>query len=325
MAALAGAVLLLVAVEVAIRLLGVAPPKPKAYQDTIYISDPWLPYRQRPLISRDERASSGEFREVFQHSSAGFRDVEHSLAKSNGTFRILGLGGSIAYGSGVRFEESFFAVLEAELNWRGGGQAPVEVIKAGVGGFFPRAERLLLEHYGMAFSPDLAIVAFDPDDLLESYLGIDEFKIRDGFLKTSEARELGVVRTFLAVHTHVGRILFRRWSSRRHARQLERFRGHEDEAWQLVFGEFEAMKKILESAGGRLLVCFIPLRLDAGDPAPSRLRDFCARQGIGFVDTTPALAAAAARGDVYWKRDRHCTALGHRAIADALLGSGLVK
>jgi hypothetical protein len=35
-----------------------------------------------------------EFRFSSRHNSVGFRDVEHSLAKSLATFRILGLGDS---------------------------------------------------------------------------------------------------------------------------------------------------------------------------------------------------------------------------------------
>ena len=41
--------------------------------------------------------------------------------------------------SGVSFEQTYLARLEKDLNGRG-GLPPVEIVKAGVGGFFPAAQ-----------------------------------------------------------------------------------------------------------------------------------------------------------------------------------------
>ena len=57
--------------EILFRLTGIAPGLPKAYADGVYVSDPVLPYRLAPNISRDVLSKSGEFREQFTHNSAG--------------------------------------------------------------------------------------------------------------------------------------------------------------------------------------------------------------------------------------------------------------
>ncbi len=45
----------------------------------------------------------------------------------------------------------------------------MEIIKAGIPRFFPRPERLLLEHEGHTFQPDLILVGFVPNDVMDTY------------------------------------------------------------------------------------------------------------------------------------------------------------
>ena len=140
-------VAILLVLECAVRLLGVAPSLPGHKN----VADPYLPFRPRPLF-----VSQGHTKEYdceYGNNSLGFRDVEHAAEKPEGVFRILVLGDSFTYGAGVAFEETYPRRLEAMLNGRRGPHPKVEVINAGVYRYFPEAERLLLEHYGRDFSP----------------------------------------------------------------------------------------------------------------------------------------------------------------------------
>jgi hypothetical protein len=95
--------------EVLVRLLGAAPPAPKLYRDNVFVSDPVLPYRLAPGIRRTFTARTGEFRQTLTHNREGFRDVDHTLAKPAGTFRILGVGDSFTYGAGADFTNTYLS------------------------------------------------------------------------------------------------------------------------------------------------------------------------------------------------------------------------
>jgi hypothetical protein len=314
----AGALLLLVTLEGLVRLLGIAPPVPKMYRDPIYVPDPYLPYHQKPGISGNVPAGTGEFREIFTHNTAGFRDVEHPRAKPAGTFRILGVGASITYGSGTPFEQTYLYLLEQYLNAAPSPTQRVEIVKAGVGGFFPAPQHLLVEHYGLDYAPDLLLVSFDATDLSETFIGMDEMTVYDGPLKTTEMHELGRLRTALAVHTHVGRILFKTWSRHRRKRLMANYRPADPAVWDAIEQEFAAMQRLMTARGGRMAVCHIPLPDDPPIDLAGELQTRCARHGIPVIDTTPFLKRAAAQDALYWEMDGHCTPAAHAAIADAL-------
>ena len=65
-------------------------------------------------------------------NSRGLRDVEHELKKPEKTIRILGLGDSVTFGSGVFLEETYLYRLEQLLQQQG---INAEVIKSGVNSY----------------------------------------------------------------------------------------------------------------------------------------------------------------------------------------------
>lgn len=112
-------------------------------------------------------------------------------------------------------------------------------------------------------------------------------------------------------------------------------------AWQTLFGIIGSLSSDVAKSGARLTVAIIPSNIqvypelwkrfaaNAGpqvaaalDPeAPSRrLTRWCAEKGIGVVDLLPGLAAAG-RSNIYlyFPKNRHWTADGHRVVANILL------
>lgn len=77
------------------------------------------------------------------HNSSGYRDHEYARAKKPGVFRVIGLGDSYAYGSGVARDQVFLKVaerlLEAEL-----GPGRVEVLNFGLPGANTAMEAAML-------------------------------------------------------------------------------------------------------------------------------------------------------------------------------------
>jgi len=89
-------------------------------------------------------------------NSGGFKDVEHPRDKPAGTYRIVALGDSFAFGS-VPYEDNYLTLLGRRL---GTAERPVEVINMGISGAGPQDELALLLDEGLAYRPDLVLVSF---------------------------------------------------------------------------------------------------------------------------------------------------------------------
>jgi len=98
---------------------------------------------------------------TYRINSHGFRGPEISADKPPDTFRIIGVGDSFTFGTGVRREDTFLAVLEAILS--GPGRS-VEVLNLGVMGYDTASEVNLLRFFGLKFSPDVVIVCYFMND-----------------------------------------------------------------------------------------------------------------------------------------------------------------
>jgi len=100
-------------------------------------------------------------------NSQGLRDDEVSVPKSEGTFRVLILGDSIAYGTSVSRDKTFSSQLEHLLQEDLEG---AEVVNAAVTGYTPYNE---LQYYltrGRTFEPDVVVVAFCMNDVVNPRL-----------------------------------------------------------------------------------------------------------------------------------------------------------
>ncbi|MFH1842317.1 MAG: SGNH/GDSL hydrolase family protein [bacterium] len=312
--------------EAVIRIFNLAPPLNRVW---LFAADPLLPFKTKPNASGLLTAASGEFEYEFSYNSFGFRDIDHEYAKPPGVFRILGLGDSFTQGCGAPLQETFLYRLEAQLNSRTEVGAPVEIIKAGIGRYFPEPERMLLEHYGLRYEPDLIVVAFVPNDVIDTYRGIDAVALEEsGYLCTREAKRLGKVGVYLYLHSHLGRIFITRYVQQHIAAecqprpaQIFRQDGYHEQDWLTVEAEYEKMVQLARGAGAEILFCAIPRRppwQDYHRYPGRRLARWAARNNVEFVDLFPAMQAAASGEQLYYSQDFHCTPAGYRVIADTL-------
>ncbi|MDP7131234.1 MAG: SGNH/GDSL hydrolase family protein [Planctomycetota bacterium] len=93
----------------------------------------------------------------------GFKDYEYALRKTEDTFRIFVLGDSLAYGQGVRIDESFSKVMEVMLNKMSSSKV-YEVINSAVPGFNAVQEFSIQKTLGVHYQPDLYLVALCHND-----------------------------------------------------------------------------------------------------------------------------------------------------------------
>ena len=92
---------------------------------------------------------------ILRTNAEGFRDVEHSLVADDGVFRVVVLGDSFMEAYQVPLQQSFSRQLEKRL-----AEYSTEVINLGVGGYGTTQQYLTLEEIGLAYKPDLVVLAF---------------------------------------------------------------------------------------------------------------------------------------------------------------------
>ena len=131
------------------------------------VDDPRLLYRLKPGRQEyygDGKTPSGDY--TVTVNTLLFRGEERAPEKPDGVFRILCLGGSNVFGSGVNDPETWPTQLEAQLNERQPGR--YEVWNAGACGYVPYQMIVLGREAVTKYKPDLIIYAI-------SNLGIRPF------------------------------------------------------------------------------------------------------------------------------------------------------
>jgi hypothetical protein len=128
---------------------------------------------------------------LIRTNSLGLRDKTISKSKKPGTKRILIIGDSIAYGTGVDAEWRFSDFLSRALG------DDVEIVNAAVCGWGTDQELLFYENKGRELDPDLVILSFTmANDVLNNsldhlFLGTapkPRFVLRDGSLTLEEEK-----------------------------------------------------------------------------------------------------------------------------------------
>jgi len=307
------------ALEGLVRLFGLAPPLVEQYGN--YVSDPYLPYKPKPLSIRSGR--SDEFNYEYRHNSFGIRDVEHSLQKPAEVFRILGLGDSFTYGVGAAFEETYLFRLEEMLNARTGNHPTVEIIKAGIPRYFPEPERLLLEHYGLQYEPDLILVGFLPNDVIDTTLGLEAVQLSgSGYLVRGGASTDTI--NWLYINSHLFRIILRYYLSSTQTEVQANFQPQEADwllAEQKIASEFFGMIELAGQRGAEIVFVHIPQQgpwdVNAYGLA-LKLAQWSQSNNVTFIDVLPAMVEASPDQALYWEKDGHCTPDGYKVIAETI-------
>ena len=105
-----------------------------------------------------------EYTVEYACNAEGFRDeTAHPVPKPPNIFRILLLGDSFTWGSGVNYTEIWPVIFEQNY---GNHRPNIDIVKAGVSGYDTRQEVLYLQRLLPLFEPDVVAIAFLPNDLV---------------------------------------------------------------------------------------------------------------------------------------------------------------
>lgn len=321
-------VLMLAFLEAGVRIAGVAPGLPSQFSTNV--ADPYLPWKPQPFSVSEGKTP--EFAFSYRHNSIGFRDTEHSARKPAGVFRILVLGDSFTYGVGVSADATYVAELGRLLNETFRGRPLVEVINTGVPRYWPEAERLLLEHYGLAYDPDLVLVEFVPNDVVDTHGGVRGLTVSHGYLVNRELGAFAGIGVWLYRHSQVFRILFARYLASRlqaagensapSGSHIYEADGILEDDWRQVEHEYDRMAALVREAGATMNLVFLaphaPWPPTQHDYPQRRLDAWCRTRGVTCIDTAPALTAAAISRPLYYPLDGHPNSAGHKVIADVI-------
>ena len=118
---------------------------------------------------RGARSVSQDYDVEIATNSAGFHDIEHRLQKPPDVYRIVMLGDSFMEAVQVPVGQGFAQQLQGALQgWL--NEKRVEVINLGISGTGPAQYLQVLKARGLAYRPDLVIMAVHPgNDFFDSY------------------------------------------------------------------------------------------------------------------------------------------------------------
>jgi lysophospholipase L1-like esterase len=299
--------------------------------------DSTLGWRNRPDFSMVGKSPDSFLGHVeYTHNSKGLRDEEYPYQKPEGTYRVLVLGDSFAYGDGVQRSEAFPEILESLLK----EHDSFEVINTGVTGYGLTQETLYYETEGYKYEPDLVMLVFFHNDLTDLIREKEppkpKFQLVDGQLelynvpyphpsqletRDKEEEWLSAVGKGLMQQLQFSetRALIEGTLEAQVLRCLEPFNppAYWEYAWQTVEAIIRRLNENVEEHGSRLIVVTIPPNKEWmgcwTSPEAEVMDSICTNEGIAHMDLLPGFSQSEAQP--YFRRDLHWNAEGHRLAA----------
>ena len=282
-----------------------------------------------------------DFTSSIKINSEGLRDREYPKTKDPKTFRILVLGDSFTLGLGVNIEESYPKVLETMLNQssKGSGARTYEVINAGVDGYGTEQEYLYLQELLQRYEPDLVIVGFYSNDVVDVMNGIPaaitKQKLKNRFYFLSYLRGIQILLQTATVmkknfSTSIGGVF---------APYQENYSPQFKKAFDRTEGYLVKIRDISRSRGAKTIIVIIPLcfEIDRGEwkkkalghlytddffnknmtKLSDTITEFGKLENIPTLPLLPVFRTSKVR-PVYFARDSHWTRDGHRIAAESI-------
>lgn len=249
---------------------------------------------------------------TYEMNNLGFRDQERFPPRRPGVKRIIVLGDSFTFGEGVHPEDMFVHRIEQMLLDAGDS---VEVLNFALGGWGTVDEIAYLERCGLAFAPDLVLVAYVLNDA--QYAGKLDFweDFRQQF-ESSWVRHSALLSHFymrLLQGTYV----------RRHVRELVRDAQAEQEKWRISFAALDKGDTLCAAHGARLAVVLLPFMYAFDDypflPFNRMIERHCRERSIPVRDLLPAFAGLDHEKLWVHPSDPHPNEIGHELIARELV------
>lgn len=255
-------------------------------------------------------------------SSQGLRDDEVLIPKPEGTFRILFLGDSVIYGEAVSRNKTFPNHLEGLLAKKIGS---AEVINSGVSGYTAYNE---LQYYltkGREFKPDMVIVAFSLNDVVnprlhwgltnEKIVNIPEQAIPNHdydlnyVLPRMQRRKKPILRKYSrlynALELRVNRLFWKKpkyipnvsveiptYITGEDTLSIEVLLDDTSAEWQWLTSIYDQLHKAVQADQATLIIAILPVAYQMDEDYPflpqKQIVEYCKQNSILCIDLLPS-------------------------------------
>jgi lysophospholipase L1-like esterase len=332
--------------EAALRTWGSSEAAP-AFQG-LFEGDPAIGHRLKPH-ARTHFATS-EFATDITINGAGFRDSEELGPKDAHERRILLLGDSLVLSVQVPFAQTFGEILERRLNARA-SKVRYRVINAGVQGYGPIEEQLLLRSIVKTVQPDLVVpVLFVGNDAEEAYGSRVKLQVNSAPPAIDTAAAVTRLRRLVRRSMVLQILRVRVLSATERIRTtvappeppLQSYAASPapriGEGLTIVRQSVDDMIETSAAAGAAAAIVLMPARFQLDDGDYGRLKEIVASTGgelvrdaaserfnqalstvpVPRLDLLPALRRALPGPDLFFQQNVHLTPHGHEVVAEAL-------
>lgn len=261
----------------------------------------------------------------YQTNSLGFRDDE---LRADPDRRILLLGDSVSWGDGVAREKCYPYLLEKQLTARNVGRS-FEVVNTGVPGYSTFQELAVFERLGPRLQPNLVVLQFCLNDVVERYKTVAQFGGDGMFLGIDTRTTVKGAYGWLLRHSRSFALFgglaqkLARDSEAYDVRKLaeESLRPELETAWQRTLAEIDGIRQLAERLETPLVLVIVPYAFQLDDPQgldqpQRRLRAYATEHHVTLVDLLPQFAAERQRG--LFKDENHFSFSGHELAAQVL-------
>lgn len=249
--------------------------------------------------------------------------------------RILLLGDSVAWGDGIDYPEQLFSsILEKKLAAK--DHKTYEVINAGVFGYATFQELRYLELYGMKLKPDMIILQFCLNDVLERYTNFAQFG-GDNIVLGIDTRNTikGVhgllfrnFRAYEEINRGLIKLMRKQEAYRVENLVSDKLDAELLKAWDLTLSELDGIRAIAAKANIPLLIMIPPYRFQLDDcerknQPQKKLMNFADEHKIPVIDLLPDFAYIHKQEkfkDVeLYNDENHLSVDGHSLTAEILV------
>ncbi|MCA9424463.1 MAG: hypothetical protein KC994_05285 [Candidatus Omnitrophica bacterium] len=265
----------------------------------------------------------------YRTNEYGFRDgpVEE---KGEKTFRILCIGDSVTFGTGVKNEETFPNQLESMLGELVAEGWSVDVINAGISAFNTSNCLGLLQAHLEQFAPDIVVYTFVENDLDDSLSpGIDGYLVYYDPANPPDAAHIDREFPSTWYHSRIGQ----NENSSAFVQLLQNlFPEVPEDSLPLLMGDhpqpnqrwaefersLESMKELCQANAAHFSVYSFGAR-NMSEPNIEKVREQCEKLEIPHVSTLPLFEKGTYMDKYSLGFDPHCNPLGHEVMATRLL------
>ncbi|MCK5844337.1 MAG: SGNH/GDSL hydrolase family protein [Victivallales bacterium] len=277
------------------------------------VSDEKLTWRLAP-VKTGNRATN----------SLGFRDAPY---KADADVKILLLGDSISWGDRMWNTKAIYPQFCERLLSKETGRE-FEIVNTGTPGYCGYQEALLLKELMPKIKPDMVVLQFCLNDVVDRYRTMAAFGGDDVFLGV-DTREACRGFTSLSRYSRIIETIVR--FKQRQGRNYEEFQVKNlmkeplspelEEAWATTFKDISDIKASCDNAGIPMLLLISPFAFQLGDPErlgqpQKRLKAFAEKNGIDCLDLLPLFAAH--QNEKLFADANHFAGRGHELAAAAL-------